>query len=189
MFSFLKQQTKYNMNINQIQEYATKKRHYFKKLDNMTLEFIRSQPYFMRLHFLDMSKKKITFEIKEQHFSRKYLELFGVDTSKNDEVHSLLKTFKIDVSMATNDFLGSYCHHEITNKDKNPDYNQYINCGLEVPYVILQRRSILLRNINNDEDLYKGHLHIWDEHWIESKGRFSKFYCVFVIDEKCQQYL
>ena len=56
-----------------------------------------------------------------------------------------------------------------------------------MPYVIFQNKSILLKNVKNGEELYKGHFVVWTENWIENKDKFMNFFGVFVIDEKINQ--
>ena len=186
----IKQKSKAVFKLEQVPEFVSKKEHYYKQIDTTTKNWIKSQPYFMKVFSVDQNDQDLTMKVIEEHYSMKYLESFGLNISKKDEIHSSLKSFKVSTNVVTNDFLGSFSHHEIlTNKENNPAYDQYRECGIEIPHVILQNGSIVLKNIVTGEDSYKGQYDCWFENWIDIQFRkFLKYYVVFIISEKCQQY-
>lgn len=156
----------------------------FKQLGSTTLEWIKTQPYFLRVIRLD---ENVGADI-ETKFSINFLNLVGQETDNKDQVHLLLRKFQVLESIFTNDFLDSFVHYELLyNKNCSFYYEQYIKCGMEMPQVILPNRSILLKNVENGEELYKGHFVIWNEILIKPQEKFMNFFIVFVIDEKCKQ--
>lgn len=178
----IKKTNQEELNMENLNELVLFKKFNFKQLDSTTLEWIKTQPYFICVHCIN---KDHTSNLKEEYFSSNQLELVGLDTSNIDEIHSILKTFKITNAFSTNDFFGSFEYHEmLSNTYGDERYEQYTKCGLEKPHVILQKRSIRLKNINSNEELYKGHFVMWSENWVTFKHKFIKIYLAFVIDEK-----
>ena len=88
--------------------------------------------------------------------------------------------------MSTNNILGCFfvMKDVLENQNRGESYEEYRKCGLEVPQIIYENKSILLKNIENGEGLYKGHFVIWTEIYMEPKGTFMRIIGVFVIDEK-----
>ena len=159
--------------------------HYLKQLDSTTLEWIKTQPYFTKVQKVNDNSGASTHE----QFSINFLKLIGQDTNNKDQVHSSLRKSKVMESCSTNDFFGVFqmMYEMSNNPSRGENYEQYIKCGLEMPYLIFPSKSMLLKNIENGEVLYKGHFVIWNESWIEPEGNFRKCIGVFVIDEKCKQ--
>lgn len=188
MEKHISQKRKDSIILANIPKFTSHNRYYFQQLDTTTLKWIKEQPYFIRVQTLNKHLKDQSLSLIEESFSINYLKLLGLDTNNTDEIHSLLKKFKISGNFSTNDFLGSYCHREMLSEGHGDRrYQDYVNCGLQMPHVIVPNRSILIQNVENGEGLYVGHFVIWNETWSDFVGRFMKFYIVFVIDEKCKQ--
>lgn len=159
--------------------------YYFKKLDNTTLEWIKTQPCITRTTNLNHSCG-MEMSLVEESFNIKYLELIKMDISDTYKVHSLLKKFKISSNLVTNDLLGTF---GIKSSDNYESYQQnlceyYLKFGLQKPDIISLNRTTLIKNINNDKELYQGHFVIWSERWLSNKSNYIKFYLVILIDEE-----
>ena len=181
----IKKTNQEELNMDNLNELLLQKKYTFKQIEDTTMDWIKTQPYFICVHCIN---KDHTLNLTEEYFSNNLLELLGLDTTNRDQIHSILKKFKITNAFSTNDFFGSFEYHEmLSNSYGDERYEEYTNCGLEKPHVILKERSIQIKDIDNDEELYKGHFVMWHENWVTFKHKFIKIYLAFIIDEKSQQ--
>ena len=160
-------------------QYLNNGKAYFKHFDRVTLEWIKTQPYFTKCQY---QKKNLQQEdilsLTDESYSIKYLELIGMNIANTDEIHSLLKKFKHMNCLLTNDILGSSYHG--SKQGDEQFYEEYTKAGLQRPNKITEKRSLLIRDVNTDEELYLGHFVLW----LKIKVEYVKSYCVVVIDEK-----
>ena len=172
-----KTNSKIAINLEDIEKFIQNGKFYFFRLDDQTRNWIKLQPYKKAKYFVDNKGKKSVTLIEEK-YSRKYLELFGLELNNNYNVHSIIKNFTTKKRIVTDDFIGMF--KQFLNK------NEFNEVGVSQPIQVLTRKKLTLRSSDNEE-LYKGHIYNWEDAYITKTGRYIKFYIVFMIDEVCKK--
>ena len=170
--------SKIPINLEVIPKISQNKRFYILRLDDQTRNWIKLQPYWKGIYFFDKKMQK-NLALIEEKFSRKYLELFGIDLSNNHNVHSIIKKFTTKERLVTDDFQEMVHQFLIKNVQK-----EFIADGVSQKLQVFSNKKFTIRSSNNKE-LYKGHLYAWQEVYITMAGRYVKFYKVFIIDKIC----
>ena len=180
MFKFATMMSQIEIDLEVLKKCMQNGKFYFNRLDDQTRNWIKSQPYWKRKYFVDNRSVNKNVTLIEEKFSRKYLELFGFDLNNNDS-HAIIKNFSTKERIVTDDFIGyiNQFHNRNTQNENN-------EVGVSKPTQVLNNKKLTIRSSNNEE-LYKGHIHSWEEAYITMTGRYIKFYEVLIIDEVCKK--
>ena len=150
---------------------------YAKKIDDITMEWIKSMPYIIRRFKLVETEQYLSTELIEEVLSRNYLQLVGMSPENRDQVFSDLKKFS---------GLGFFCNAVTENwiyVNTDKDNDDYSKCGLQKPYKIFQPKSCCIKTLDTEETL-EGHFVVWIQEYAENGQKYMENHMVQIVDKK-----
>ena len=154
---------------------------YGKKIDDITMEWIKTMPYIIRKVKLLETERYLTADTCEEKYSKKYQELIGMSTDNKDKIFSDLRNFKCIDLMYTTDVAEGWIY---INTDQIDD--EYSRCGLQKPYKIMKKNSCIIKSPDM-ENVLEGHFVQWIQEYKQNDQKFMENIQVYIVDKKIIQ--